>query len=143
MSKDFSQSIEDVRAQFKYTIDMNKDMSFQKLNPPIFQNQEYEQNMQNFKRMLKEDIFGKNIKVYMNQLIKTKTTVNVIQNLGFFRLTRWRSKFSPSFKLFKNHKDLKIFTNSAYERVDSFIKSTALKEVGPVGDLYRKNNKAS
>lgn len=133
MSKDFAIAIDDLRQQFMNTIQVNRDMAFSKLNPPKFQNEAYLRNIEEFRNVVKRDIFEKNIKVYMRTIVSTRVALNVFRDLG---IIRWRFKFEPHFKYFKNRQDLKKFRDNIYELIDKFLEEKINFEVNKMEDFY-------
>ena len=119
MSKDFAHSIEDFRLQFKETLQSNKDMILNKSNPPLIQNTMYLTNLEAFKEAVERDLLNGNVKTYLNLLTRTYVALMEINRLGIYC---WRYKFSPSFRYFKNYKELKEFKKGMFERVEDYIK---------------------
>ena len=118
MSNDFALMIDDMREQFRETIQMNKEMAFNKLNSPNFQNTAFKANIEEFRKAVKRDFFEKNIKFYIQILVSARVATSIIRDIG---IIRWRSKFSPRFKYFKSSHDLKKFHNETFERIDKYL----------------------
>ncbi len=137
MSKDFVLSIEDIRNQFKDVIHQYNELAIRKINPFHLHNEAYKTAMEEFRRVLHDEIFGINIKIFMKQLIITRAAFNNIKSLG---LIRWRFKFSATFKYFKNESEFKKFQNNSFERVDKYIKDIIISDKSEIGTLYKKYN---
>lgn len=135
MSKDFGISIEDARRQFEYTIMMHREMAFNNLNTSKNHNNYYIENIKEYKKFIEEELF-KNIRIYCNQVMIALITVRTINKLG---LWRWRFKFSPSFRYFRNRRKLKAFLAETTDRVDSFVKNCLIAD-RDLGEWYKQNN---
>lgn len=133
MSKDFSLGIDDLRRQFAYTLEINRDMAFKKLIPPDDQKNQYKINIEEFRKTVKQDLFEKNIKTYIRLLATVRIGVNTLRDLG---VVRWRFKFSPSFRYFRNNRDLQKFRKEAFERIDKFLKEKIDTQVEEFENFY-------
>ncbi len=110
-------------------------MAFKQLNSSQSQNHIYENNVREFSRMLKEDLLNKNVKMYMKELILALTTIELIEQLGFFK---WKHLFSPTFRYFKNKKTFQDFKNSVREKIDGYVIKKITEDDGPRGQLYKE-----
>lgn len=130
LSKDFALSIDDLRRQFTDTMKINRSMAFNRLNPSHIHNETYIRNLEEFKTIVKQDMLEKNVKIYIKILVNARVGVNTLRDIG---VNHWRFKFSPSFKYFKDQRELKKFKDSTFERIDQFLEekiNAQLEEIG-------------
>lgn len=124
MSKDFSLMVDDLREQFKETIKTNKEIAMGKLNDPVPQDALFLNNVQDFEKMVIQDIFGKNIPIYLRNLVTARTVAATIRKIG---MLRWKSLFAPHLKFFKSKKDLmNFYKENTFERIELYLQ----KEIG-------------
>ena len=133
-SKDFATAIDDARQQFTNTIQVNRDMSFGKLNPAKIQNEAYKTNIQDFMKMMKRDLTDNNTKIYMRILLSARVELNALRDIG---VIRWRLKFEAHFKYFRNRQDLKRYFDNTYERIDKFFEKEIDTEFKKMESLYK------
>ena len=133
MSKDFALAIDDSRRQFEYTVEINRNIAFMKLISPPNQKNQYIQNIEAFREMVKRDLFEGNIKPYIRILISARVGIDFLRDVGIFR---WRLKFSPRFKCFKNKQELKKFIEGTGERIDAFFKKRVDKQIQKIEALH-------
>lgn len=125
-SKDFSLMVNDLRKQFEETIRTNKEIAMAKLNGPEFQNSLFLANIQEFEKMVKQDIFGRHIPSYLRSLVTAHTTASVIRKIG---MLRWKLMFSPHFKYFKNKRGLMKFREGTFDRIELYLRDGVNKQV--------------
>ena len=127
MSKDFSLMVDDLREQFKETIRTNKEIAMGKLNDPGPQNGLFLKNVQDFEKMLRQDIFGTNIPIYLRNLIAARSAAAAIREMGMFH---WKSKFAPHFKYFKNKHDLINFhKRETFDQIEIYLQDKVNKQI--------------
>ncbi len=134
MSKDFAIGIDDLRQQFMNTIQVNREMSFKKLNSPKIQNEAYKINIQDFINTVNRDFFDKNVKIYIQSLVSTRVGLNTLRDMG---IIRWQIKFGPDFKYFKNKQNLKKFYDNTHEHINTFLKEKVDIEVKKIESSYK------
>ena len=133
MTKDFSFAIDDLRNQFSSTVALNYKIAFDKLNAPVPQNNEYKRNIEGFIKIIKNVLFEKNEKTYMRVLVNALVAVNTIMDMG---IIRWRFKFSPSFKFFRNKQNLEKFRGEVFDRIDQFLEEKIDVKVKTFEEAY-------
>lgn len=137
ITKELSMGIIDLRHQFNDTISINMNMAFSKMNPPIFHNNQFKDNLNEFKDMVDRDIFTQNIPTSIKVLAETLVAIECINRIGLFR---WKYKFSGSFKYFRKHSDFKGFKNNTYERISAFLKGDLDKKIEEIQQkLYNQS----
>src|SRR3989344_5040157 len=65
LSKDFPHIIDDARLQLKDTLEKNEKISFGKLNSPEVQKVQFKENIEEYKKMVKDEIIDKNFPLYL------------------------------------------------------------------------------
>lgn len=128
MSKDFASAVDDSRRQFEYTLETSRNIAFMKLVSPVDQKNQYIENIEAFRTMVRRDLFDKNIKVYIQTLVSARIGINFLRDIGIFR---WQFKFSPKYRYFKNKQEFKKFCEGTHKRIDKFFKEkvdTQVKE---------------
>lgn len=134
--KDLNVSIDDSRRQFTHTVDMNKAMASQKLNPPSVQNGMYKKNLKEFEEMIKKTIVDKNIKTAIHTLVSSNIMLLEFKKMG---IRKWRRKFArTSFKYFKNKKELNKFKESATDRINKYFKERIDKKIENLEKGYKE-----
>ncbi len=133
ISKDFMVAIDDLRQQFIYTVDLNREIATKKLNTAQQQNNEYKMNIQEFIKTVEQDLFEKNIKTYIQVLSTARISINTLQNIG---LPLWKFKFEGHFKFFKNKRDFKEFRSKTFERIDKFLEEKVAKQIEEIEREY-------
>lgn len=134
MSNDFTLSIDDIRAQYQYTLEINKEMAINKKNPAQFQNGVYKKNIQDFIEFINKDFIGKNLKVYIHTLASALIITTEIYNIG---IIRWRMKFSPSFRFFKNKQEYDKFKIDTHERIEKNFKAKIDQKIKEIEKLQQ------
>ena len=135
ISNDFASAIDDSRRQFAYTAEISRNIAFMKLVSPVNQKYQYIQNIEAFREMVRRDLFDKNIKVYIQTLVSAHVGINFLRDIGIFR---WRFKFSPRFRYFRNKQELKKFGEETHERLDKFFERKVDAQVKKIEILYTK-----
>ena len=126
MSQDFSFIIDDLRRQFKDTVELNREMVFRQLNGGEAQRIEYRENIKRYIDMIEKDFFDKTLKVYLNVLAQARATVNTIFEIGYFG---WSNKFEPHFRYFRNKKELAEFRIKSFYKIDEFLKENVERQL--------------
>ncbi len=134
--KDLHASISDSQRQFTHTVDMNKAMASQKLNPPSVQNNMYKKNLREFEIMLRKIILDKNIKTAIHTLVSSNIILLEFRKMG---AGKWQRKFARvSFKYFKNNKELNKFKENAPKRIDEYFEEKIDTEIKNLEKNYTK-----
>ena len=132
MSNNFASNVNDLRKQFGDTIEMNKNMAFYRLNPSSAQNNMYKTNIENFKKTVEGELLEKNINSYLRLLVSARVVAKKISKIG---IIRWRFRFSPNFRFFKNREEFEKFQqDEMFDRIDKFFS----KEVDTQVDQIKK-----
>ncbi|MEY4440448.1 MAG: hypothetical protein RLY49_74 [Candidatus Parcubacteria bacterium] len=127
LTKEFSVGIEDISKQFADTVNLNMNMAFSKVNPPLAQNESFKNNLIEFEKAVERDIFDQNIPVSMKVLAETLVALECINKKGLFV---WKHVlFSGAFKFFKTRKDFKEFQNKTHERIEEYLKESVNKKL--------------
>jgi len=135
MSKDFASAIDDSRRQFTYTVEISRNMAFMKLISPADQRNQYIQNIEAFREMVRQDLFNKNIKTYIQILAFGRVGINFLRDIG---ISRWQFKFSPKYRFFRSKRELRKFGEATHERIDKFFKTKVNTQIKEAKALYKK-----
>lgn len=130
MSKSLSFAIKDIREQFKDVIQINKEIGILKLNPPALHNQQYQENVTEFKKILEDEMLGNNIKLYIKTLLSAMIPLQEYLKIGNFK---WERKFSHKFRYFKNKKELMAFRDGGSERMETYFKPKVDARIVEIG----------
>ncbi len=133
LSKDYVIAIDDLREQYKQTYLIQKEIAFSKLNPAVPQNNSYKANIEEFRKIVKEAIFEKNMKAYIKLLVTTREAVNFIRRKHIFL---WKLKFTASFKYFRNKKQFKDYKENLVIEIENFLKEDIEKGIAEIEALY-------
>ncbi|MHA1657853.1 MAG: hypothetical protein ACTSUT_01860 [Promethearchaeota archaeon] len=134
--KDLTASIDDSRRQFTHTVDMNNEMASKKLNAPSVQNSMYKKNLEEFEKMIREIILGKNIKTAIYTLTSSRIVLLELRKIG---VKKWKRKFAgTSFRYFKGKKELNKFKKSVPDRIDEYFKEKIDKEIKKLEKGYKE-----
>lgn len=120
ISKDLPHIVDDIRLQLKHTIEMNEKIAFGKLNSPEVQKDQYKRNVQDYEKVLKEDILGKNIPVYLKLLAQSLVAVKKKSNTKSFF---WKIKFDPKYRFYITNKAYLRDREKIMEKLDQYFKS--------------------
>jgi hypothetical protein len=117
-SRELKAQMEDIRLQFESTVNDGKIMAHNKINNHKFHNDSYSENLERYKKMVRDDVIGKNLYTYLRSLTRTYVVTMELRKMGSLR---WYLKFSSSFKFFVNSNAQKKYRGNAIERIDAFI----------------------
>lgn len=134
MSKDFNLGIEDSKRQFDKTLEIQKDMTNNKCNSPIVQNNTYKNNIKEFQTIMFDNIINKNVEIYLKKLIEAKTVTEIIRTKGFV-FWKLKFKYNTTFKYFKNKKNYRKYKEEVYNRIDSYIELKVKNELEKIKKL--------
>jgi hypothetical protein len=97
LSRDFPHIIDDARLQLKDTIERNEKIFFGRHNSPEAQKAQFKENIEEYRKMVKDEIIGKNFPIYMRKLLETLAAIEEKA-----RMTRigWKLKFDPRWKFY-------------------------------------------
>ena len=132
LSKDFALIVDDMRQQFRHTIDTNQTMILSKLPNPSHQKESYKENLKEFRKVAQRDLVETNIRIYMKVLIETRVSLTYLSENGYFA---WRRKFDPRYKFFMNKKRFVEATKKTYDLIELFFKEEVEKELTRIGYL--------
>lgn len=134
MSKDIATGIDDLRGQLANTLEINRNMIFNKANDPQIQNDLYKSNIEDFKKIIEHDILGSQLKIYLRVLASAYVGINFLQNHG---ILYWQFKFQPHFKFFKSKKNLQRFKEDLlFHSIDKFFKEKVDAQVSRVETFF-------
>jgi hypothetical protein len=125
MSKDMGFIIQDIRRQFEETLLINKEISMQKLNPPLVQNKYHKDNLLQYREVLRSEMLGKNFNIYLDLLASTIVALLYLHKRG---ILYWKLKFSK-LPPFRNYKGDQLF-----DQVDIFFETEKLSLIKQVKD---------
>lgn len=120
-SMDLVLSVNDIRRQFSETIDVNRSMVFQKLNPPGIQNQMYKDNLLDVQTVIKDVILNNNFNVYQKILTRTWKIFGLYRKLGTLR---WQLTFNSKYRFFLTKKKQRQFDKKLSERIEKYLEKT-------------------
>jgi len=118
LSKDFPYIIEGAREQFFQTIQLNRDMALKKINPPEIQKASYLHNIKEYKLMIEKDLLNNNFSIYLKVLVEA---LEAIKELRKVNLRKWRLKFDPKYRFFKNKKQYIEAKKNSYEKIEKYF----------------------
>ena len=125
ISQDIPHIIEDVRRQFSYLLETNKELSIAKLNDAKSQKRLYLQNIDGFSQMVTEDILKNNIPKYLKAIIEARVSINKFKELG---LRRWCLKFDPRYQFFLNKSKYQKAQKVNFEKIEQFFQNEVEEE---------------
>lgn len=126
MSRDFAESINDLRSQFYSTVELHRMMALNKLNPPKEQGELFRDNVKEFIRIINDEFFNMNIKNYLRALIRTRIVANTYRKWGN---RYWQLKFSPKYKFFWTQKDYLKCCDEKFDIIDKYFDKKVTEEV--------------
>ena len=126
MSKDFTFVIDDIKRQFEGTLEVNKTITLEKLNAHGFQNNSLIMNIGEYRTLLDRDFLKNNLCIYLKHLAIVGIAIRKLKSLG---LLRWKLKFGPSFKYFKDKDIYNKYIEKTQERIDEYLKEETASEI--------------
>lgn len=124
LSRDMPHIIKDLKRQLEDTIELNKDLALNKVNPPDVQKDNYIQNINNYKEILERQMLDVNIPIYLKLLIKTREAINELRRIG---LKKWQIKFDPKYRFFINKKTYNEAREHSYDKMEKYFDDIANK----------------
>ncbi len=129
MSKDLPYIINDIRLQLKDTLEKNEKLVLGKMNSPENQKIQYKKNIQEFERLLKEDVLEGIIPPYLKKLVETLVAVEKKSKIG---ILMWKIKFDPNWRLWIKKKDYYIAKQRIIESLDLHFKNETEKKLNEI-----------
>lgn len=126
ISQDMPMIMKDLRRQFHWIIEINKNFAIQKINSPEAQKKDYIFNLESFLHFIEDDIFQKNFPVYLKVLLQTKVALELLikkKNL------KWQLKFNPKYKFFWKKDDYQNAIDQSYESIEAYFSVQVNKEL--------------
>ncbi len=136
LSNDMPFIFDDLRRQFSQTTEMNKEISFNKLNSPDAQRDFHLTNLNEFKEIVKRDILNKNIPLYLKHLMEARVSLNELSRIG---ILRWRLRFDPRFQFFLRGKDYQRAKDEVYDKIESFFEKKVQKSLTELASRPKNN----
>ena len=134
--KDLNITISDLQRQFTSAINKNDIIAFNRFNSASEQKKSYIENLEEFERILKEIMLGKNIKTAIHTLVSSNIILLEFRKMG---IQKWRRKFAGiSFKYFKNKKELNKFKEGSPDRIDEYFKEKIDTEIKKLEKGYKE-----
>lgn len=127
ISKDLPYVVNDLRQQFKETLDFNKEVSFNKLNTATVQRLNYLNHLREYRKVLKSEMLGQNIPVFLKTLTEALVAIEELREIG---LTRWKLRFDTRYKFYLTKSKQKEEAQKTFENIDKYFeqKTTAQLE---------------
>ncbi|MDA1317012.1 MAG: hypothetical protein O3B87_03230 [bacterium] len=128
LSRDMPHIINDLRKQFSYTIEGNREMVILGKNSPRVQKDQYTKNLENYQLMLEEQL-EKSFPVFLKVLFQTREALNNLRKIG---LQRWRIKFDPRFQFFISNEKYLNAQEMTFERIDRFFEKSVISQLDKI-----------
>ncbi len=126
LSKDLPYIIDDLRRQFKETLDFNREISFNKLNPPPFQRASYLKDVSEYRKVLITEMLQQNIPISLKILSEALVSIVELREIG---LTRWKLKFDTRYRFYLTKSKQRTAAEKTYENIDSYLKPKVTKQL--------------
>lgn len=140
LSREIPQIIKDSRDQFNSTIEINRNLALSKVNPPTTQKNDYIENINNFKKMIEEDLLGQNFSTYLLVLTQTREALNEFRKIG---LRKWRLKFDPKYRFFINKKQYGKAKDETFNKIEKYFEQRVQERVSEYEQQMEKNQNSS
>lgn len=129
LSRDFPHIIDDTRLQLKDTIERNEKISFGRLNSPEVQKAQFKENIEEYRKMVEDEIIGKNFPLYMRKLLETLVALEVKA-----RMTRiaWKLKFDPRWKFYLTRESYLKAKEKIIDDMDLYFKTPMEKRLAEI-----------
>jgi len=130
-SHDFPLGINDLRGQFIHTLEMNKEIAFNKLNSSESQKVLFKAQVAEFIKIVRRDIIETNIPLYLKTLIQTEVALKELARIG---ILKWSFRFDAKYRFYWNRKSFLMARNKSYENIEEFFRldvEKQLKEILP------------
>lgn len=124
-SKNFSLLIDDAQKKFESTLEDHLMLMTQKFATNTTLNTALYGNMELYRDVFLKDYFFRNLSTYLNILAKAKIATRAYLLMGGWR---WRSKFEPSFRYFKNKASYREYAESTQEKIGKYLEPEFEKE---------------
>jgi hypothetical protein len=118
LSNDLPHIIEDCRRQFDKVLSFNQEISFNKLNDPLPQRQNYISNLINYRNTLTKEILENNIPIFLKNLTESLILIQELRTIGVWR---WKWRFDNKYKFYwKNETYLKDKLTT-FDNIDKYF----------------------
>jgi hypothetical protein len=118
MAKDFALAVDDLRRQFDFTIQSNRELCLAKVDAPRILNEAFKANLQEFASVARAQILEINCNVYLKTLVTAQVSLQVYEELGPIH---WHLRFGLHFKYFRDKNAMTTYTKGAQERISRFL----------------------
>ena len=136
MSEDFPHIINDIRLQLRDTLEKNEKIAFGKKNSPEVQKEQFKQNIEQYKKMLEDDLLGKNIPAYIKKLVETLIAVETKARTGYFH---WKIKFDPRWKFYTQKNTYLKAKGQVMEKMDKYFESAVNIKLELINKMFEEN----
>jgi len=129
LSRNMPHIIKDLKRQFENTIELNRNLALNKINPPNIQKTSYLYNINSYAEMLRKDMLNTNIPVYLKSLVQAREALDELRKIG---LRKWRIKFDPRYRFFMTQKMYLTAKENSYDKIEVYFKErveSRLKEI--------------
>lgn len=119
LSENMPHIINDIRKQFDSLVETNKILVLWKFGTPEYLKKMYIDNLENYKKMIQNEILDNNIPIYLKVLVQTHEALKYIRQKWYIK---WHLKFNPKFKFYKNAKSYNLAIENIYDEIQWFFK---------------------
>lgn len=125
-SKDLPHVIDDLRQQFKETLNFNKEISFNKLNPAGEQRNNYLGHLKEYRKVLRSEMLEQNIPTFLKILTEALVSISELREVG---LLRWKLKFDTRYRFYLNKSKQKIASEKTFEEIEKYFESKVSEQL--------------
>ncbi len=133
LSRNMPYIINDLKRQFESTIDLNRELSLKKINSPQVQKEMYLNNINDYITLLKRDMLGINISVYLRSLVQTREALDELRKIGLFK---WRLRFDPKYSFFKNKELYLKAKEDSFNNIEEYFRSRVEENLKNIRNIF-------
>lgn len=126
LSNDLPHMIEDIRLQLSVTLELNQKIALGKMNSAEVQKEQYKRNIQAFEKMIRDEILGINIPLYLEKLAELHV---VLREKTTRRPIVWKIKFDPKWKFYSSRSLYMKARGDIMETMEKYFKSATSKQL--------------
>ncbi len=118
VSQDLPHIIEDMRKQFDSTLNLNKEMVFNKFNSPTVQKALYLKHLGSYKENAVSQMMNNNIPIFLKVLTECLVAVEELRDNG---ILKWKWKFDCKFRFYWTRKAFEEDKNKTFDRIENYF----------------------
>lgn len=124
ISADFPLIMDDLRRQFEYTLQNNRELSLLKVNSPEIQKTAFIGDLKRYAQVVNYEMLKVNIPVYLKVLAEAKIALSTLRKIGYIR---WQLRFNPKCRFYFKKENYKKHLESVSDKIDQYFRGDVRK----------------